>query len=1282
MEAVQTEKAAGEAVQTAQLGHTTATTAGEPVSVANGEYLETWRDFEVPGAGAFAFDGARYMGLKLPEAQGYVGPLGPCQISAFDEYLDNFAPGELAFHQADGTRIVFDRPFNFLPSENAAYPHLQLFAPWLKQLKLKDRAVFKYFRQFGDGIYRLERIENLNGDVLTFTRDEAGLLTVIARDDSLKLVFTNSAAGRRLSITLLGLDGTPLELARYIYDARGRMAEANCAFGMSVSYRWHETRNLLEHWHNRTKRSHTTFTYDEAGRVTNTRTSGLWNNDGFVYDEDKRVTTYVPAGEAARAQRFEYDANENVTAEIDALGAATRHVFDKLGFRTATTDAEGGQSRTRYDVFGNIKTHTDEEGRETIYGWGPEGQLDILIDPAGNLRKNEYDAQANIVAQIDAEGHRTKILRDARGRVRRIVQPDGASERRDYDAHGQLESIRDAKGGLTRLGWDAFGRLVEVEDAEGRKTAYTYAAGAGGFATPTAITRPDGVTVSRGFDAEGALAVVTDGEGRSWRYSYGAFDVLIAITDPKGGTLRLAYDSEGRLMEVTNALGARYRLERDVAGHIVAEVDFDGRRTTYRRDRVGRMTEKIKPDGARLTYVYDKSGLLLKIDAFAPPVGGVIPQAPEDTVTYAYDHRGLLVEAKNAAARVEYLRDKNGRVIEEDINGRRIKSRYDTRGRRIERRVFTGVDRPETTRLGEHIARYEHDPLGAIARIAIGDHAPLAFERDALSRERSRQSGAGFALTQEYDPAGQLLAQAFGRRGGTPHRRRFAWDRAGAPAGIEDDLWGLTTYRHDANGQTVEAAHGAKTTRGALGADPDSWWRDPGQAREAERFAYDAARNIQASGGGAGGVAGPAGWLSSVGGVVRAARGPSGERILLTHDACGRVIERRVERDGLRPRIWRYGWDAQDRLVTCLTPEEERWHYRYDPFGRRIEKRRELPPPPRGQVQRAPRRAGTVFTWDGDVVAEDIPLNEDGTLDLESRTDWHFEPDSFIPLAKVAHGSRAMPPAPGTLDPRREKTAELSYIVTDHLGTPREIVSEAGELEWAASYRLWGSVRAVQGRARQLANGAGVWGEPEVESRSSHAETEPCPLRFPGQWEDAETGLYYNRHRHYDPLVGLYTSPDPIGLAGGSRSQGYVDCPSVDIDPMGLQARDATGKFLGKNGENLAGPGKLFEDAVADAFRAKGDTVFREVTIRNAEGKIVSRADSVVVREGKVSFVVEAKSGRKGLSEGQRQVQEMINNKQPFSFSGKNAVGIPGANTTQTFPGVTFERLTPGAQIP
>ncbi|VEA59615.1 core protein [Salmonella enterica subsp. salamae] len=35
-------------------------------------------------------------------------------------------------------------------------------------------------------------------------------------------------------------------------------------------------------------------------------------------------------------------------------------------------------------------------------------------------------------------------------------------------------------------------------------------------------------------------------------------------------------------------------------------------------------------------------------------------------------------------------------------------------------------------------------------------------------------------------------------------------------------------------------------------------------------------------------------------------------------------------------------------------------------------------------------------------------------------------------------------------------------------------------------------------------------------------------IRLPGQQYDEETGLYYNRHRYYDALLGRYITQDPI----------------------------------------------------------------------------------------------------------------------------------------------------------
>ena len=89
-------------------------------------------------------------------------------------------------------------------------------------------------------------------------------------------------------------------------------------------------------------------------------------------------------------------------------------------------------------------------------------------------------------------------------------------------------------------------------------------------------------------------------------------------------------------------------------------------------------------------------------------------------------------------------------------------------------------------------------------------------------------------------------------------------------------------------------------------------------------------------------------------------------------------------------------------------------------------------------------------------------------------------------------------------------------------------------------------------------------------------EAQTCPWRLPGQYEDAETGLYYNRHRHYDPLTGQYSSPDPIGLAGGDRPQAYVERPHCWTDVLGLAAQVGAVKDANFAQNNVIKPTKSF----------------------------------------------------------------------------------------------------------
>lgn len=108
------------------------------------------------------------------------------------------------------------------------------------------------------------------------------------------------------------------------------------------------------------------------------------------------------------------------------------------------------------------------------------------------------------------------------------------------------------------------------------------------------------------------------------------------------------------------------------------------------------------------------------------------------------------------------------------------------------------------------------------------------------------------------------------------------------------------------------------------------------------------------------------------------------------------------------------------------------------------------------------------------------------------------------------------------------------YVLADHLNTPRRVVFPSNNtVVWQWNGEPFGADQAT---------GSGTYN-----------------LRFPGQYYDAETGKHYNYFRDYDPAMGRYIESDPIGLAGGLNTYGYVGGgPTNSIDPLGLMGNCGT----------------------------------------------------------------------------------------------------------------------------
>lgn len=88
------------------------------------------------------------------------------------------------------------------------------------------------------------------------------------------------------------------------------------------------------------------------------------------------------------------------------------------------------------------------------------------------------------------------------------------------------------------------------------------------------------------------------------------------------------------------------------------------------------------------------------------------------------------------------------------------------------------------------------------------------------------------------------------------------------------------------------------------------------------------------------------------------------------------------------------------------------------------------------------------------------------------------------------------------------------------------------------------------------------------------------PLRLPGQYFDKETNQAYNDQRDaYNPAIGGYTQPEPIGVRGDINLYRYARSnPLTFIDPDGMQAfpiggGGAAGGFGGLGGFGGRGMG-------------------------------------------------------------------------------------------------------------
>ena len=815
------------------------------------------------------------------------------------------------------------------------------------------------------------------------------------------------------------------------------------------------------------------------------------NEHWYAYTYDAQGRCVSAAGtDGWLAVTLAHDDPNRTTIVTDALGHSTIYGWDDCHRVIRVTDPQGGNWASQRDERGRIVAQTDPLGRVTEYRYDVLGHLIGVLAPDRIGSSVEQTDDGLPTRLIDRDGAITAIVRDERGNATTIVDPAGATTRLGYDQRGHLAWTTDPTGAATTIACDPAGLPVRVED-------------------------PTGAVTTLARDSAGRVVRIMDAAGGTTLLTYDADDHLVSRTTPDGAVEAWAYDPEGNLTAHTSPVGAVTRFEYTPFDQLATRIDADGTRIRFDYDRQLQLTTVTNPIGLTWNYSHD-------------PAGRLVAETDFDGRVLAYTHNaaGDPVTVTNGLGQTTTLvRDDLGRLIARDAPEGRTSYVYDPVGRLLRATSPTAdltltrdvLGRVTAETVDGRTTSTTYDPAGRVVSRTAPSGLTSTWAHDARGQASSLTT-AGHTLTFTHDVLGNLVDQSLITTTGVWQVLRHTHDPVGR-------LLTQTLY----TGQTSESSHHLITHKG-YAYRPDGYLAatadETGNQRNLTLDPVGRITHVTATG-----------WLeryaySPTGDIIQAqwpdpdpgqpdpAQGDReytgtlirrAGRIRYEHDSQGRVVLRQRTHHSAKPDTWRYAWNSEDRLVAVQTPDGTNWTYRYDPLGRRIGKYRHSTDG--GVVERVD------FTWDGPRLIETHHWTPDGRIQA---TTWDYRPNTFTPTTQTNRSW--LNTAPQTEIDRRFHT-----IISDLVGTPTHLIDPDGNTAWHTQSTIWGTTVA--------ANSGPV----------------DCPLRFPGQYHDPETGHHYNNQRYYDPETGRCLTQDPLGLAAAPHPNAYVPNPTSQIDPLGLE---------------------------------------------------------------------------------------------------------------------------------
>lgn len=932
--------------------------------------------------------------------------------------------------------------------------------------------------------------------------------------------------------------------------------------------------------------------YDRMGNVTK-ETDALGREIIRKYDDNGNCI-FEQGHDPNVHKVFTYDKMDRLIKEeevhADGITLSLSHSYDIASNKVSTTDFYGNTINFQHDPYGRVISTT----------------LPKVLDENGlSVRPKtfkEYDVMGNVILERDARNIAIKRSYTIRGEIELTTYPDGTTESKSYQLNGVLKETKAKNGVITRYTNDSFGRPTKTEiiSPNGELICSTSAT----YNAFHILTETDamGMTTVYDYYPNGKLKSRKKGQQRT-TYSYdnnGRLSSTIEWYNEHEYILKIkAYDLIGRVIQEhvedhTGCVLAKLEYDYDIVGNLIKttrEQHNGPSISTTQYDSHGTPVLATDAEGnqtiTRCRYDYKNY-----LRQFVPYQEVTDPLGNTSTIEKDALGRNFIVQRKNAF----------GTILQKQEN------RYDLSGNH--RIICDTIFDKETSRKVLTHMLYDSSNRLTDCYEAFGspEQKSTKVTYNQYGQKQDLIKNDGVRISHIYDHLGRL--DKLSSSDGTVHYT-YHYDLNGNVLQVEDRTHGLSTDKsYDCFNQMTKEKLGNELTLEYTYDDIDrplsvilpdmssinytykgTLLTSVARLDQNNAIIYEHIYNdydlsghlLQAT---LPGRAGTLVYQYDYLGRIKHIAAPYWQENQFQYDAVGNLLSRQLK-DNLGEIQASFKYDDLYQLV-----EEEgaiSHKYSYDSHYNRLDKN--------GRTHRYNQLHQLL---DDGIYRYDYDHNGNMISKDNDTEKWTYAYDALDRLVNIQSGNQKIE---YVYDENHRRLTKTLYTQNDEdwSQTKEEYFLYQGQNEIGScnsqgiiqELRLLGNSKGAEiGAAVAIEIGDKVYvpvhdhngnvssildldGQVvETYRYTAYGEelfdTAMIPWRFSSKRVDEETGFVYFGRRYYDPAVGRWVTPDPIGREGGPNLYAYVlNNPLSHIDLYGL--------FETSFGDSL---GALFEKAV------------------------------------------------------------------------------------------------------